>query len=142
MAVAERFRMWTPAGRDDGQDGLPRGFVTVGIWGLFVCERFVRFCSSGTDTASVRSNWRAAHGLRSGVQQQRQCLGCDSWHRGKVFFSGDLLFPRHRLSSCGLDSLFDLNIHQAVVQLSDRVLVPDFTRAEGRDNGWALHTSG
>jgi hypothetical protein len=34
MAVAERFRMRTPAGRDDGQDGLPRGFVTVGIWGL------------------------------------------------------------------------------------------------------------
>ena len=69
MAVAERFRMWTPAGRDDGQDILPRDFVMVGIWGLFVCERFVRFCSSGTDTASVRSNWRAAHGLRSGVQR-------------------------------------------------------------------------
>ena len=72
MAVAERFRMRTPAGRDDGQDILPRDFVMVGIWGLFVCERFVRFCSSGTDTASVRSNWRAAHGLRSGVQRQRQ----------------------------------------------------------------------
>ena len=85
MAVAERFRMRTPAGRDDGQDILPRDFVMVGIWGLFVCERFVRFCSSGTDTASVRSNWRAAHRLRNGVQRQRQCLGCDSWHRGKVF---------------------------------------------------------
>ena len=33
MAVAERFRMRTPAGRD-GQDVLPRGFETVGVWGL------------------------------------------------------------------------------------------------------------
>ena len=33
MAVDERFRMRTPAGRD-GQDVLPRCFVTVGIWGL------------------------------------------------------------------------------------------------------------
>ena len=34
MAVAERFRMRTPAGRDDGQVVLPRGFETVGVWGL------------------------------------------------------------------------------------------------------------
>ena len=52
-----------------GQRRRPRCFETVGVWGLLVCERIVRFCSSGTDTASGRSNWRAAHGLRSGVQR-------------------------------------------------------------------------
>ena len=72
MAVDERTHTRTPAGRDDGQGVLPCGFETVGVWGLLVCERIVRFCSSGTDTASGRSNWRAAHGLRSGVQRQRQ----------------------------------------------------------------------
>jgi hypothetical protein len=98
MAVAERFRMWTPAGRDDGQDILPRDFVMVGIWGLFVCERFVRFCSSGTDTASVRSNWRAAHGLRSGVQRSKMIC-----HECKVIFQWRLcVFLRQRCHLAGL----------------------------------------
>ena len=72
MAVAERFRMRTPAGRDDGQDVLPRGFETVGVWGLLFANGLFVSVSSWTDTASGRSNWRAAHGLRSGVQRQRQ----------------------------------------------------------------------
>ena len=108
MAVAERFRMRTPAGRDDGQDGLPRGFVTVDIWGLlfanglFVSVLLGRTLRQSEATGGRHTGCEAACSARGSVSDatfgtEARCF----------FFSGDLLFPRHRLSSCGLDSLFD-----------------------------------
>ena len=46
MAVAQRNRIRTPAGRDYGQDVLPRGIGKVGVWGLMPENRTSGLLSS------------------------------------------------------------------------------------------------
>ena len=81
-----------------------------------------------TRVESLRLGTAAGYRLYLGLSQRKGDISGET-----------LCFSPATWSSCGLDGLLDLIIRQAV---SDRALAHDFTWAEGRDNGRALHMSG
>ena len=113
MAVAERFRMRTPAGRDDGQDVLPRGFVTVGVWGLLFANGLFGSVLLGRTLRQAGATGGRHTGCKAACSDSGSVSDATFFlvTKARCFSAEICCFPGIVLPSCGLDGLFDLTFH-------------------------------